>query len=75
MHKVHIAFCVSVLYDTETGCVCLSEKPFNGGNIQTETFSLRRSQTRMHEHFRWSQTCICISFPSHAPCCKKPAKN
>ena len=62
------------LFETATGCV--SENPFNAGNIQLtivcafsykEICSLRGSQTRVHEHFRWSQTRIRNSIPSLAP--------
>ena len=38
------------LYDTETGCVCVSSKPLN-----TATFSFRGPRTCTHERFRWSK--------------------
>ena len=70
------------LYDTETGCVCVSEKPFNAGNIQKAivcAFFVRKrqayvhvSQTRPHEHLRWSQTRIRISFSSLRRVLKSP---
>ena len=64
------------MYETETGCVCMSFKPLNAGNNQltidgafsyTKTYSFCGSTTRTHGRFRGSKWRIRNSFPDRAP--------
>ena len=72
------------LYDTETGCVCVSEKPFHCRQHSKDdclSFFLHGNLrlTWVSDTHAWTlplvwdtHNRICISFPSLAPCCKSP---